>query len=327
MGCRIYASTSESYILQFVHVLVVGGTGLVGRYLVRKLLSLDFQVTSIARSRSLDHHRLLTQLQIDLAVPGWPLFLKDMIGEIDVVCHLAYSTTSSPNVNRRVTTESAIDLGRLIKNLDLIHFVYVGSVSVYGLIPNGPFVTESSPFSVYDSYSQNKADATQAVLNLGCNFPVTVLHPSLIWDRQSPRIQRLRHDLKSGYFLLDDTKVGIANMIHADDLASAILLSSSRAYGDVSEEYIINGECVPYPQLFEQIELQLGVRNRTRLPPFTSRLIRWKFRDAAYKFGVRVPIRLSDYKKKQYVAGVKFSSQKAKSHFGFDPSHSVLMEL
>jgi len=63
---------------------------------------------------------------------------------------------------------------------------------------------------------------------------------------------------------------GINNIMHAKDIASAIILYFERKRGAPFEEYIINGELISYRYWFSAIENQIGISERFRLQIFLA---------------------------------------------------------
>lgn len=284
--------------------LVIGGTGLVGRYLIPLLAGCGHVVHVVSRNPAAVPGGAVTILA-DVSDRDW---VAPLTQNYDVVCHMAYATTEEEEYNRAVTVQSVIDLLQHFQKVRLQHFIYLGSMAVFG---------EMTP------YAQNKLEASQAVLKASVPFRVTVLHPTGVYDADSKRMRDYRAMFEDGYIAAPAD--GITNIVHADDVAGAIVTSASRTMGARAEEYIINGESLSYREWFAVIERKAGVDTWPKLPPWLSPFIRGPVAKLARKLRVRKALPIPAYKLAAYRAKMTFSSERAEQDFGFSPQRRLLL--
>jgi nucleoside-diphosphate-sugar epimerase len=239
----------------------------------------------------------------------------------DIICHMAYASTEDTAYDRKVSVESVRAVLHCFAHSAIRHFVYIGSMTVFGeQMPKGQ-MNETNPHVGATPYSINKVNATREVMEADVPFMVSVLHPTGVYDGKSKRLTTYAQILRSGYIHTPCGARGYNNVVHADDVAGAIIACVSRRQGRRAEEYIINGEVITYADWFAALERTLGLFNRPRIPPFLAPLCRGCLRRLALTMGLRPPVMVPDYKAKIYEREVVFSSEKAVSDFGFTASH------
>lgn len=308
-----------------MNILVIGGTGLIGQYLVRRLLDLGHVVHVLTRDvrKVVPAHSLLSPIIGDISKADWIEKSKINLALYHVVYHLAYAVTEDESYNRRVTFES---VKMLLSNLErlrkiaLQHFVYVGSVSVFGMVPKDAIVSESSEKKADSAYALNKIEASRLVLNSSAEFLTTVLHPTCVYDAQSNRINSYQDMLRSNYIVTLSGGMGKNNIVHADDVASALVDCLHRLKTNKSEEYLINGETIVYKNWFRSIEKTIGVENKRLAPKIFRPLYRGVVRQFLNRMGFRCPAFLPHYKLLIYENNAVCSSQKAIRDFSYLPA-------
>ncbi|WP_309713385.1 NAD-dependent epimerase/dehydratase family protein, partial [Armatimonas sp.] len=223
-----------------MHVLFLGGTGLISTAIARKLLQRGEQVTCFNRGRSenrLEAHPNLTILNGDRSdrAAFEALFEgKHYDVVVDMICFSPDDATSSIRAFK----------GRCA------HFLFCSTVCVY----SGPPVTiptpESEPYHSIGGYGKNKAACEQLFLNEP-DFPATVLRPShsygeggmLIrpvggWGSFGTFPDRLRKGLP---MIVPGDGTGLWASCHVDDVAEGFI-SVMGKQAAVGECFNITGE-------------------------------------------------------------------------------------
>lgn len=294
--------------------LVIGGSGLVGRFFVDRLVSEGHRVSVVSRNPERVKAPALP-IVADISKEGW-LGLIDP-AEFDYVVHMAYATTEAVKYDRAVTVDSVADLIEHFRSFSLKHFILLGSISVFGMkLPDGR-VDEAAPKVPDCEYARNKIDAVTIAMRANTFFPLSVLHPTGVYSENSKRLNMYKKILNQGYILDQEKLHGINNIVHADDVANAILGVARRKSGGKTEEYIINGEVIIFSDWLSALEKFFGLVNRQRLPSFLASLCRGPVRRLLALAGLRAPVRLPAYKKELFERATIFSSQKALAHFGW----------
>ncbi len=223
-------------------VLVTGGTGFLGRHLVRALLERGYQV------RVLIHHEADGLDGVELA--GGDLTraasLWRAVEGMDVIYHLAairdrwglpYAAYQAVNVEgTRHLLEAAA--GRVSR------FVYCSSVGVLGH-PGGLNIDESYPYAPGDgkyNYSHTKALAEQLALEYGNRLAVTIVRPVITYGPGDEwgMMTKLVTMLATGRFIPVGDGRNHLHLAYVSDTIQGLILAgeSERAAG---QTYIIAG--------------------------------------------------------------------------------------
>jgi len=185
-----------------VRVLIIGGTGLVGRYLLDLCTATGHEVAVVTRSAE----RVPVSARAivaDISEAGWAMNAKIDPNAYDTVVHLAYATTQDAAYDRAVTADSVVELLRHFQGSLLKHFIYLGSMSVFGIeLPHGQ-LDETAPRVPDNDYAENKIDASAAAMGADVSFKVSVLHPTGVYSATSKRLKSYRKMLANGYLVLD----------------------------------------------------------------------------------------------------------------------------
>jgi nucleoside-diphosphate-sugar epimerase len=298
--------------------LVFGGTGLIGRHLIRRLVVADHQVDVVTRraEQVLPGARAIVA---DISEPQWQAKIPSL-GGYDVICHLAYATTGNEAYDRAVTVGSVHALLRDSSIAGVGHIVYVGSMTVFGQQLSDGVIDESAPRIGDTSYGANKLAAARAVLESDMSGMVSVLHPTGVYAKGSKRLETYAEMFRNGYIPMLRGS-GYNNVVHADDVAAAIIACLDRKAGRRADEYIINGEVIPYADWFLALERRIGVASYPRVPTWLSPMVRGPFRRAALALKIRPALQVPAYKVASYERKTIFSAEKAARDFGFAPVH------
>lgn len=223
------------------HVVVIGGTGHVGTYLVPRLVSAGYSVTVISRSQRQPYqpHAAWQHVQIitldreaeDAQGTFGPKILElkpDIV--IDMICF---------------TLESAQHLVDALRG-KVQHFLHCGTVWVHGHSVQVP-TTEMQPRHPFGDYGIQKAQIEAYLLDEArrSGFPATALHPGHIvgpgWNPLNP----------AGHFdpvvfskLARGEEVALPNIgletvhhVHADDVAQIFMQAIANWSNAVGESF------------------------------------------------------------------------------------------
>ncbi|RMG83986.1 MAG: NAD-dependent epimerase/dehydratase family protein [Chloroflexi bacterium] len=210
-----------------MHVVVIGGTGHIGTYLIPRLVAMQMQVTVVSRRASHnygDHPawQQVNYVQIDRTAAE----ASGMFGEqiralkpdvvIDLICF---------------TLESAQHLAEALQG-HIQHFLHCGTMWVHGHSTKVP-ATEDLPRNPFCDYGRKKAAVEAYLLQKARrqHFPATILHPGHIvgegWMPINPA-----GNLNPAVFekLASGKKLALPNIgmetlhhVHADDVAQAFI--------------------------------------------------------------------------------------------------------
>ena len=183
-------------------ILMTGGTGLVGSWLIKDLLKEGYSIRATKRETS-----TIPEALTDLSNLEWvnvdlldPLELGKQMEGIDIILHSGAVVSFKKSERKEMYqtnvlgTEIVVDLA-LEKNIE--YFLHVSSVAAVGRSSKQMLMTESSPFEdnkMTSHYSRSKFQAEKEVWRgLSEGLKGSMVNPSVIlgpseWTRSSSKL-------------------------------------------------------------------------------------------------------------------------------------------
>lgn len=223
-------------------VLVSGGTGLVGRYIVEGLLAAGYIV--VIGGRTPPPASLFSQpldfrpLQLDPKLDQTKAF-----DDIEAFVHAAFDHLpgkyrggegNDPRRFRDLNLSGSIRLFEAAKKAGVKRTTFLSSRAVYDGLPSGTILTEALPLSTTSLYGEIKLACEQALIELsGQDFVTSSLRPTGVYGELRPnKWDDLMADALAGKPL--GPRAGTE--VHGADVAQAVRLMFE------SDAKIINGE-------------------------------------------------------------------------------------
>jgi len=236
-------------------ILVTGGSGLVGKELIRQLLDQGESLRAIYHSTpiSVSHPNLeITQCDILDVVK-----LEESMQGISQVYHCAASVSFNPGDKMRIlkmNIEGTANIVNACIDANVKKLVHVSSGAALGRIRKGETVTEEMNWSEEtnnSNYGESKYLSEMEVWRgIGEGLQAVIVNPTLIlggdnWESSSSAIFKKAFEEFKWY------TDGITGVVDVRDVASAmILLMNSEISG---QRFILNGENLPYREIFTTI--------------------------------------------------------------------------
>jgi len=245
-----------------LRAFVTGGTGFIGRHLVRMLLDAGWSVKVFILESERSHLPKDPNLEPVVGDITKPSTLRGEMDETDAVFHLAALVDSwvrDPQDYVRVNVEGTGHLVDESLRAAVPRFLFTSSMSGIGVTPGVVMREDSPPGKAFGPYEESKAVAerlvAKAVRERG--LPAITLIPSIVIGPGDTR--------NTGKFLLSYVKGefpgtfaegSVLPVVDSDDVARAHLLAYHR--GRVGERYVISGENVPWGELLRMASLASG---------------------------------------------------------------------
>ena len=259
-------------------ILVTGGTGFLGAYIVGELIQKGYAVRAIRRQGAIpfflssDVREKVEWLHCDIRDP---LGLEDAMTGVDAVIHAAAKISFLPKERRElwsINIEGTANVVNTALERKVRRFLYVSSVAALGRTGGSEEVTEEkswekSPYNT--NYAISKFHGEMEVWRgIGEGLPAVIVNPGTIlgygdWNHTSCAIFRSVYNEFPWY------AEGINGFVDVQDTARAIVrLLESEING---ERYIVNGDNGSWRQLFETMAREFGKKPPTRhAPPFLA---------------------------------------------------------
>jgi nucleoside-diphosphate-sugar epimerase len=248
-------------------VLVTGGTGFLGSYIIQELLKKNYAVRAIRRSNNTPSWIQQEVFEKVEWVSGDILdviSLEDAMDGVDAVIHSAALVSfhkSDEDLLYQVNVDGTANVVNtaLLKNIS--RFVHISSVAAVGRKINGAIVDETAKWessSLHTHYAQSKFKAElQVWRGIGEGLNAVILNPSTIlgfgdWTTSSCAIFKQIHD---GFNWYTD---GLNGFVDVEDVAKVIVEIMESAIQ--AERFIVNGDNWKFQQLQNEMADGFGVK-------------------------------------------------------------------
>jgi nucleoside-diphosphate-sugar epimerase len=246
------------------HALVTGATGFIGHHLVQRLTTSGTAVTCLVRETS--QCSRLRELDVRLVHGDVSDLnsLEDAIRGVDVVYHLA-GLTKSFGVHALMEIN-----GQGVKNISSVcarqasppTLVLVSSLAAAGPSGKEKPRTERDEVQPVSNYGRSKRAGELAAIEYAARVPTTIIRPPVVlgeYDRDGLQWFQMIRTL--GFHLIPGFVDHRYSMIHADDLAVALILAADkgrRLTGNVDDDAGIYFAACDEVVTFEDLGRMIG---------------------------------------------------------------------
>jgi dihydroflavonol-4-reductase len=211
-------------------VLVTGATGFIGYHLVRALVKTGVEVLCLVRSTS--NTSKLESFNVSF-VEGDVTFkesLVDAVSGMDRVYHLAGSTAviraETYFLVNEVGTRNLVEV--CAQSSQLQRLVLVSSSAAAGPSPPDRPMREDDPPHPISHYGQSKLAGEEAARQWAGVIPITIVRPPIVFGEYDREVFRMFDLVAHGWHIVPGWKTRYFSLIHAADLAKALILASTR---------------------------------------------------------------------------------------------------
>ena len=263
-------------------VLVTGGTGFIGAYIIKELVEKNYSVRAIRRSNKFPFYiskEIFDKVEwIDADVLDIPA-LENAMNGIDTVIHVAGIVSFSRKERKqmyKVNIEGTANMVNMALEKNIRRFVHISSVSALGRTISGSHVNEEKKWEENKTnthYAKSKYKAELEVWRgIGEGLNAVILNPSTIlgygdWNTSSCALFKKVYDEFRWYI------PGINGFADVEDVARVTVLMMET---DITEErFIINAENWSFKKLQDAIADGFNKKHPSReVTPFLMAVAR-----------------------------------------------------
>jgi nucleoside-diphosphate-sugar epimerase len=276
-------------------VLVTGGTGFIGRHLIRKLLERNASVRIVTRdpSRLPEEWRGLVEVVVGNLVET--RIQSDATKGVGLVYNLAAEIRDPPSM-RAINVEAVQGLMEHAVQAGVKRVVHLSSVGVIGAKGTG-VVTEGTQCQPQSLYEQTKLDGERIVLEYARSREIegVILRPTIVFgDRKEGEGDSLLSWLRvvgQERFIVFGKK-GVANYIYVGDVVDALVRLSEIPVSRTA--VYIAADPAPMSEFVGAMAQALGVPTpRRRLPLWVAYVIGMACQIVNRVLGISLPLTLS----------------------------------
>lgn len=278
-------------------VLVTGGTGFLGSYIIKELVARQFQVRAIRRHSNLPTYIPEHILKSVEWVNGDVLDLVGMdeaLKGVDCIIHSAAKVSFQHKERKqmfRVNIDGTANLVNLAIERNIRHFIHVSSVAALGRKSNGTVVTEDKKWEenkINTNYAISKYQAEMEVWRgIGEGLHAAIVNPSTIlgygdWNTSSCAI------FKTAYSEFPWYTTGINGFVDVEDVAKAIVLLLEKNV--TGERFILNGDNWSFQQLLNTIANGFGKKPPRRHATPILGSVAWRIEKLKKMLSGKIPL-------------------------------------
>ena len=302
-------------------VLVTGGTGFVGKAVVKRFLSEGYSVRVLARKLA----------KVDaLAAAGAEIFWGDVadlksFGEAfegcDVIVHLAAGTSGSEKDSETGTLQGTRNLLELCRTHNHSKVIYISSCSVYGIAEHHgtTAISETSPVERFPerrgAYSASKQEAERMVSEYqrASGAPIVILRPGTIYGPGGQIYTPLMgFSIGSRYIVIGNGKF-VLPLVYVDNVVDSIVHCATRPDANGEIFNVLDPEPLTKREYMDRVVKRVDRNARTFYLPFSILYgITW-MQELAFRMMGRRPVlslyRLTSSQKPVVYDGTKIATK------------------
>jgi len=278
-------------------VLVTGGTGFLGSYIIKELVERNYPVRAIRRSRKIPFYipgRIFEKVQWVEGDILDPVSLEEAMINIDAVIHSAAIISFHKADKKKmyhVNVQGTANVVNAAIEKNISRLVHISSVAALGRSKTGGPVNEEREWqesNINTHYAISKYKAEMEVWRgIGEGLSAVIINPSTVlgygdWDTSSCRIFKTIYNEFPWY------STGINGFVDIEDVArTTVLLMQS----DIREQrFIANADNWSFQQLFNTIADGFGKKHpHRRATPLVGSLA-WRMEKFKTLFSGEMPL-------------------------------------
>jgi dihydroflavonol-4-reductase len=225
-------------------VLVTGGTGFIGSFIVELLLERGHSVRCLVRKSSnlqwLKPHPVTLVYADFFNLPS----IESATADVHIIIHVA-GVVASKNREGFFTGNQSTTKNLLTAALhtasELKRFLHVSSLTAIGPSLNGKPIDENSPPHPITTYGESKLAAEKEVLSVQDKIPITIARPPAVYGPRDTATLTFFQTVNKGIIPLIGFNKKRVSLIHVRDLARGIV-DAAFSEKSVGRSYFISSE-------------------------------------------------------------------------------------
>lgn len=277
---RLDEQKYRNRLLKPAECLVTGGTGFIGKALVRRLLADGMSVRVLCRKNS-DLDAIPENAGITFGDVRDSESLKKALHGVNLVYHCAAAMSGDWADFYETTVSGTANLLEAIRESQVKKLIYLSSLSVlnYNKIANGSVVNEKSYTEdkpeARGFYTQSKLDAENIIRNFADEIKkvtTIILRPGLVYGRESNKVLNNAGVLLDKYLFVFGMGKRYLGLNYIENLSDALLLASKSDLASGVIYHVVDSE---QPTVSEFIRKHNALTGNTVTPIFMP-IILWK---------------------------------------------------
>lgn len=233
-------------------VLVTGGHGFIGSFLVERLLKENFSVRCLVRKTS--NLQWIQNLPVELVYGDitqketLPAAVKD----VDIIYHVAGAIKGATREKFfSVNCDGTLWLAEAAQSHapHLKRFIFVSSVAAAGPVEGTQRPTENSDCHPVSDYGKSKLEAEHRLKKQFPTLPLTIIRPPIVYGPRDSNFLLFFKFAKRGFFLVPPPYERYFSIVYVKDLVDGIYMASQTQAAEGQTYFIANPEFYSFESL------------------------------------------------------------------------------
>jgi UDP-glucose 4-epimerase len=224
-------------------ILVSGGNGFLGGYVVKELLkNPEARITILThkKRRLEDLNERVSYIPADIREEKE---LMEKVKDFDIVYHLAGNTrtkfTDTASLHQSINAQGTLNLLKACSQNNVSRFIFISTCEVYG-DKSREGIAEDEKKEPSNDYAKSKVLAEEYCKKYSDNIQITVIRPSYIYGYGQPEERLFPRLIKSA---LQDQKIELSpnsggyDFVYVKDVATGIVSLGEKQQQEKFEDY------------------------------------------------------------------------------------------
>jgi len=296
-------------------ILVTGGSGFIGKRLVKKLSDAGENVVVFGREDDIDRPDNVPLMTGNITDK---IALRHAFSGVDIVYHLAASVDEEDTDMERVNVKGTENVVELCKERKVKHLVYMSSSGVLGetKVP----AKENLPYNPQTRYEKTKAEAEKIIKHSGVTYTIVrapiIIGPNAVWAK-------IFEAAKRGYPIIGTGKNKL-HLAYVDDVVNLLFLVRNHTKAKDQVFHVAAKDVMTYEDVYRTICQELKVSMTQKKVPIKAALAMSHIHNVKSIIkGEPTPLHLRKSSIERLVRNRVLSIQKAKDTLGFQPHYTT----
>lgn len=227
-----------------LNILITGGTGLLGKQVVKRLLKNDNELYLLSRHPINDPLYNYSSIHIVNgsleSIPEWEHNLRG----IDIVIHMAAPVVfwGEWSMYQKLVVDATQSLLDYSEQNNVKRFIYISSESVLQDKKDLMNIDETEPYPKEPNsfYGKSKMLAEKNILSTSSSMTRVILRPTFIWGNNVAGLNLMADKIKNGQFMWINEGKPLMEMVHVENVAYAIELATLK--GDDKDIFFVTDD-------------------------------------------------------------------------------------
>ena len=295
-------------------ILVTGGSGFIGKYLIDELLKYNHEIKILTRKKKLDNQKFEF-------IKGDITNLKDCLSSsrgVDVVFHnAAYATDFGDKkeiINVNINGTNNISKACIKNGINRV--IYTSTAGVYGFPNIKKKIDEKFDINPFNIYHKTKFEGEKK-LRENQNLKVSIIRPPLVLGAGGKGTNIIINKIKNGKMIYIGDGEQYISIVHPSDVAKCLRLAFEK--DKIGEIFNVVSFYCKIKELFSEISKQLNVNEPTKSIPYYFAYLTALLNE---KINIKEPS-LTRFRVKSMGTTRFISYEKAKKMIKYEPKYDL----